>query len=247
MIDLHCHILPGVDDGSATDEESCMMARLAVDSGVTAIAATPHCNVPGQFRNYRSETLHQRFCHLRELLRQNEIPLKLYTGMEVYVTPEVPQLLQQGKLLPLGGSHYLLVEFGFDESRRFAEQMLEAIRKEGFTPVIAHPERYRFVQTERECLLRWIDEGYVLQINKGSLFGMFGRGAARISNWCLGEGCLHLIGSDAHSPFRRTTRLEDVWDYAADCDSTEIADFLLEGNPSRILEDQPVRPVLAEF
>ena len=247
MIDLHCHILPGVDDGSANDEESCMMARLAVDSGVTAIAATPHCNVPGQFLNYDSQALRQTFRRFNGLLREQEIPLKLYTGMEVYMTPEVPRLLRQKKLLTLGGSRYLLVEFGFDESRRFAETMLDAVRQEGVIPVVAHPERYRFVQRERMCLLRWADEGYVLQINKGSLFGMFGREAARVSNWCLGEGCLHLIGSDAHSPFRRTTRLADVWDYAADCDSPEIADFLLKKNPSAILSDQPVRPVLAAF
>lgn len=247
MMDLHCHILPGVDDGSATEAESCMMARLAADSGVTAIAATPHCNVPGQFRNYSSRELRQRFSRLEELLRQNHIPLKLYTGMEVYVTAEVPQLIRQNRLLTLGGSRYLLVEFGFDEPRRFAQQMLSAIQKEGLTPVVAHPERYRFVQAERECLLDWVDQGYVIQINKGSLFGMFGRGAARISNWCLGEGCVHLIGSDAHSPFRRTTRLGDVWEYAADFDSPEIADFLLRDNPARILEDQPVGPVLAEF
>lgn len=247
MIDLHCHILPGVDDGSATDEESCMMARLAVDSGVTAIAATPHCNVPGQFRNYDSQALRQKFSHLRGLLREQKIPLKLYTGMEVYVTPEVPELLRQKKLLPLGNSRYLLVEFGFDESRQFAGEMLEAIRREGLTPVVAHPERYWFVQRERTCLLRWVDEGCVLQVNKGSLFGMFGREAARVANWCLGEGCLHLIGSDAHSPFRRTTRLADVWDYAADFDSPEIADFLLEKNPAAILDDRPVRPVLAAF
>ena len=247
MIDLHCHILPGVDDGSATDEESCMMAQLAVESGVTAIAATPHCNVPGQFQNYCSEPLRQRFGRLNALLRAREIPLKLYAGMEVYLTPEVPGLLRQGKLLPLGGSRYLLVEFGFDESRRFAEQMLDAIRKEGVIPVVAHPERYRFVQRERECLLHWIGEGLVLQINKGSLFGMFGRSAAQVANWCLGEGCIHLIGSDAHSPFRRTTRLADAWDYAADFDSPEIADFLLEKNPAAILDDRPVRPVLAAF
>ena len=76
---------------------------------------------------------------------------------------------------------------------------------------------------------------------------MFGRRAAEIAHWCLGEGCVHLLGSDAHSPFRRTTRLRDAWEYAADFDSPEIADFLPRDNPRRILEDQPSRPVLAEF
>lgn len=247
MIDLHCHILPGADDGAASEEESCLMAQLAAESGVTAIAATPHCNVPGHFRNYVSRELKDRFLALEKLLRRENSSVRLYTGMEVYVTPEVPRLLRQRKLLTLGGSRYLLVEFGFDESRSFADRMLELIRKEGVTPVVAHPERYYFVQEDPRVLLKWAEEGYVLQLNKGSVFGMFGRRAARTAHWCLGEGCVHLIGSDAHSPYRRTTRLADVREYVADFDSPEIADFLLQENPARILEDQDVRPVLAEF
>ena len=247
MIDLHCHILPGVDDGSASEEESGMMAALAADSGVTAIAATPHCNVPGQFGNYAGPELKAGFDALAALLRRENIPVRLYTGMEVFVTPEVPELIRRKKLLTLGGSRYLLVEFGFDEPITFAEEMLSAVRREGLVPVVAHPERYRFVQADRTCLLRWAREGCILQVTKGSLFGMFGRRAADVAHWCLGEGCIHLIGSDAHSPFRRTTRLREIWEYTADFDSPEIADFLLEENPGRILRDQPVRPVLAEF
>ena len=83
MIDLHCHILPGVDDGSSSEEESCRMARLAVESGVTAVCATPHCNVPGCFDNYRTEALEERFLRLARLLRERDIPLRLYAGMEV--------------------------------------------------------------------------------------------------------------------------------------------------------------------
>ncbi len=247
MVDLHCHILPGVDDGSASDEESCMMAQLAADSGVTVIAATPHCNVRGCFDNYDSDALRERFLHLARLLRQNQIPIGLRTGMEVYVTPEVPELIRRKQLLTLGGSHYLLVEFGFRESGRYADHMLKEIMELGLIPVVAHPERYEFVQEERERLLRWIEAGYVLQLNKGSLFGFFGRRVARTAHWCLGEGCVHLIGSDAHSPYRRTTRLGDVHEYVAEHISPEIADFLLEENPLSILNDEPIRPVLAQF
>ena len=89
--------------------------------------------------------------------------------------------------------------------------------------------------------------GCALQVNKGSLLGRFGRRAAQAARWCLGEGCVHLLGSDAHSPWRRTPRMEEAWTYTADFDSPEIADFLLRDNPRRILEDQPIRPVLAEF
>ena len=247
MIDLHCHILPGADDGAASEEESCLMAQLAAESGVTAIAATPHCNVPGHFRNYVSRELKDRFLTLEKLLRRENSAVRLYTGMEVYVTPEVPRLLRQRKLLTLGGSRYLLVEFGFDESLDFVERMLGELLEAGVVPVVAHPERYHFVQPQPACLLRWVELGCALQVNKGSLLGRFGRRSAHTARWCLGEGCVHLLASDAHSPWRRTPRLREAWEYAADFDSPEIADFLLRDNPRRILEDQPIRPVLAEF
>ena len=86
MIDLHCHILPGVDDGSADEEESCAMARLAVESGVTDIAATPHCNAPDPFYNYADSALHARFARLRQRLEREQIPLRIHEGMEVFTT-----------------------------------------------------------------------------------------------------------------------------------------------------------------
>lgn len=247
MIDLHCHILPEVDDGAASEEESCLMARMAAESGVTALAATPHCGVPGQFENFADERLMDSFTGLERLLEREGIPLRLYTGMEVFVTEQTPRHLREGRLLTLGGSRYLLVEFGFDEEPDFAERMLGELLEADVVPVVAHPERYHFVQPQPERLLRWAEMGCALQVNKGSLLGRFGRRAAQTARWCLGEGCVHLLSSDAHSPWRRTTRMEEAWAYAADFDSPEIADFLLRDNPRRILEDRPVRPVLAEF
>ena len=247
MIDLHCHILPGVDDGAASEEESCMMAQMAADNGVTAIVATPHCNIPGWEDNYMSNDLRDRFLGMARLLKEQKIPIRLYTGAEVFVTPEVPRLIREKKFLTLAGSRYLLVEFAFDESIVFAERMLDAIQREGLIPVVAHPERYYFVQEDPGCLHRWTRKGVVLQLNKGSLLGAFGRHARRVACWCLEEGCVHLIGSDAHSPYRRTPRLSDAWDFVSGYTIPEIADFLLKENPERILQDRPVGPVLAEF
>lgn len=247
MIDLHCHILPGVDDGSASLEESFLMARMAADSGVTAIAATPHCNIPGRVDNYLSPRLRDRFLALARLIREQDLPIRLYTGAEVFATPDLPQLIREKKLLTLGGSRYLLVEFAFGGSLSFAQQTLDAIRKEGLVPIVAHPERYVFVQEDPQCLLRWTSQGVCLQLNKGSLLGAFGRRVQRTARWCLAEGCVHLIGSDAHSPYRRTPRLSEAWDYAADCIAPEAADFLLQENPARILQDQPIQAVLDVF
>lgn len=247
MIDLHCHILPAADDGAASEEESCMMARLAVKSGVTAMAATPHCNIPGAWDNFVSPKLQERFLTMTALLDKHRIPLRLYTGMEVFAAPEVPSLIRRGKVLTLGDSRYLLVEFAFGETPAFTEKLLQAIQAEGLTPIVAHPERYYFIQDDPTRLLSWAEAGYGVQLNKGSLFGAFGRRAARAAYWCLDTGCVHLIGSDAHSPYQRTPRLSDVWDCVAQDTSPETADLLLTENPARILKDQPIRPVLSEF
>ena len=114
MIDLHCHILPGVDDGSPDAETSLSMARHAAESGVTAIAVTPHCNLPGFRRNYRGPDYRRRLNDLRELLTQENIPLRLYSGAEVFADPSnIRTLIEQHELITLGGSRYLLVEFDF--------------------------------------------------------------------------------------------------------------------------------------
>ena len=247
MIDLHCHMLPGVDDGAATEKEALLMAQVAVDSGVTDVALTPHCNVPGKFSNYYDQQLEGRFRRFEQLLHRENGSLTVHRGMEVFVTPELPRLLDNGSLLTLGGSRYLLVEFAFGEEAWFADDILCQIRQYDLIPVVAHPERYYFLQDEPRHLLRWADDGYILQLNKGSFFGMFGRHAAKTAHWCLDCGCLHLIGSDAHSPYRRTPRLNDVYDLVADAVSPETAQLLLHDNPAAILTGDAVYPAMALF
>lgn len=244
MIDLHCHILAGVDDGAASDAESCMMAQIAVDSGVRTIAATPHFDPAAGEEQALARRLREGFVRLERLLRRQQIPLELKPGMEVFSTPDTPRLLREGCLLTLGGSRYLLLEFSFDGSAAFAEHILEEVRRQGAVPVVAHPERYHFIQAQPERLYRWLELGYVLQLNKGSFFGRFGRRAARTAHWCLREGCLHLIASDAHSPYQRTTRLSDIHEYISETASQTAADLLLRHNPAHILADLPVQPAL---
>ena len=149
MIDLHCHILPGVDDGSPDAEISLSMARHAAESGVTAIAVTPHCNLPGFRRNYRGPDYRRQLNDLRELLTQENIPLRLYSGAEVFADPSnIRTLIEQHELITLGGSRYLLVEFDFGLPGSVLLRTLEAIAQRGLVPVVAHPERYDAVQRD---------------------------------------------------------------------------------------------------
>ena len=142
MIDIHAHILPGLDDGSDSPETSLMMAYAAVESGVTAIIATPHCNQRGLYENYASPELTGRLERLRGEIKAAGIPLEVYQGMEVFGTRDVPRLLREGKLLTLNGSRYLLIEFAFREDPLYMDRLVHAILEDGVIPIVAHPERY---------------------------------------------------------------------------------------------------------
>lgn len=240
MIDLHTHILPGLDDGSPDLETSVLMAAVAAESGVTHLVATPHSNQRGAFENYASPALQVRFDCLRTAVHEAGIPLELSLGMEIFGTGDVLQLLHDGRLLTLGGGRYLLIEFGFHEDPLRIERLLDALLADGYWPVVAHPERYYGLQRMPNYLFDWANRGIVLQVNKGSLFGRFGRGAQALAAAMLERGLVGCVASDAHGPDVRTPDLAGAWDYLAERCSEELARCLLEDNPGRILRSEPL-------
>lgn len=240
VIDLHTHILPGIDDGAQDFYDTLEMARMAVESGVTAMAATPHCNIPRAYQNYFDEEYKHLFQKTEAMLAKEGIPLKLYKGMEVFVTPDLPKLLREGKVIPLNGSSYLLVELDFGEDLDFVEYMLEQVRAMGFYPVIAHPERYEFVKRNPQCVYEWKQKGYYVQVNKGSFQGRFGRGARYVAHDLLRHNLISVIASDAHSPYRRTPYMREVYDELAWDYPEQDLKILFEENPLRILENRPL-------
>ena len=241
MIDIHSHILPGIDDGAPDMDTALAMAEMAVESGVTAIVATPHCNVPGRFENYWDFQLRRQYNEFQQALQAAEIPLTVFSGMEVFGTPDTPGLLGKGKLTTLGGSRYLLIEFPFVGYARQATELLREIGAMGYRPVVAHPERYRFTQENPEILNLWLDLGCLMQLNKGSLLGRFGRTAQALALSMLNRGFAGAVASDAHASTVRTTWMLDIWDFLCDETSEDTARLLLEENPRRILGDGDIR------
>ena len=114
MIDIHTHILPGIDDGARNMRDSLNMARLAVESGVHTIIATPHCNIPGFFNNYFDPFFHRLLMKLRQRLSEERIPLRVFSGMEVFTTGDVIDKMEDGRIISLNHSRYYLMEFPFD-------------------------------------------------------------------------------------------------------------------------------------
>lgn len=241
MIDIHCHLLPGIDDGAEDLDTALMMARMAADSGVETIITTPHCNLPGTERNnYISAELAGDFLRLQEAIRKEEIPLTILPGAEVMCTPQVPELVRQGVLPTLAGSDYLLMEFFFDEDLSYMDSILSSVSACGLHPVIAHPERYEAVQEMPQVIDRWFHAGVVIQLNKGSILGRLGRRAERTARWILERGLAHAVASDAHSAMERTPRMDELQRWLEDEIDPAYTGILLEENPSRICRNRPL-------
>ena len=239
MIDIHCHILPDIDDGASDLEESIEMARMAWLSGVTDIAATPHFR--GEMADAElCQTIAQRLEVLRAALRQEGIPLQLHAGAEILCLPETPELAARRLLPTLGGTNYILTEFYFDESFAYMDDLLSEIAACGYRIVVAHPERYGVIQRSPRLLERWARLGYVLQLNKGSVLGSFGHRAENAAHDILGLGLAHLFASDAHSSHARTPHMGALVHWAEECCDPDFTQILLTENPRRLLKGRPM-------
>lgn len=238
MIDIHAHILPGIDDGAGDLYDTLEMAQMAADSGVRAIVATPHCNIPGVYRNYFGDAYLEAFYAARDAIKKERIPIELYPGMEVFATYDLPELIEDGKIMTINQSHYLLMEFSFDEDPEFASALLGKIREMEIIPVVAHVERYEFVQEDPWLIYQWRKAGYGIQVNKGSFMGRFGRRAWRTAYELLEYQLISAVASDAHSPYRRTTYMRDAYEALLNDFSKEYLDILFRKNPEHICRDE---------
>lgn len=242
MVDIHCHILPEVDDGAWDLEAAVAMARIARDCGVKKIITTPHFK--GEPRSLEAIGLfqHQRRL-LQSRLKREKIEVELLPGAEVLCVPQTLELARTGRLPTLGTGRYVLTEFYFDAGAGFMDETLRAMQELGYLPVVAHPERYGAVQHDPELARSWFHRGIVLQVNKGSVLGAFGRRAEDTAVRMLYRGNVHIIASDAHSPEVRTTDLEPVRRWCVDHLGHEYTKILLEDNPGRVAAGKSMRKV----
>ncbi|MBQ4604532.1 MAG: hypothetical protein IJB16_08010, partial [Clostridia bacterium] len=145
MFDIHCHILPGIDDGSGNLSDSVEMAQLAAESGTSGIIATPHCNIPGVFDNYWNKEMHGKLESLRKVLKEKGVPIEIYSGQEVFLSRDFETHLEQKEFITLNNSQYMLTELDFRIDEQTALSRLGKLASYGYVPILAHPERYGFV------------------------------------------------------------------------------------------------------
>lgn len=240
MIDIHCHILPGVDDGSGNLNDSIEMAQMAAASGIQSVVATPHCNIPDVYQNQWGPNLQELLCRLQNEILARNIPITLFAGQEVFLASDFLKLMKEGKLISINHSRYFLVELNAYENATIALRKLQQIVAEGYVPIVAHPERYRFVQAQADMVYCMKELGCLIQINKGSLKGRFGHGAKKCAFDILRNHDADFVASDGHSQYSRTPYLEDAYEIICEHFSADYADFLLKDNPKKVLQNEKI-------
>jgi protein-tyrosine phosphatase len=201
VIDLHCHLLPGVDDGAPNLSVSLTMARAAVAQGVTVVACTPHI-LPGVYHNYGPD-IRTATKHLQDALDREGIPLQLTTGADVHMAPNFVAGLRSGEFLTLTDSRYVLVEPPHHVAPPKLEDFFFNLVTAGYVPILTHPERLSWVPSRYDTIKKLVQTGVWMQVTAGSFTGAFGRTALYWAERLLDEGCVHLIASDAHDAERR--------------------------------------------
>jgi protein-tyrosine phosphatase len=237
MIDLHCHMLPGIDDGARDLQVSLAMARIAVDDGIRTSACTPHI-YPGLYLN-TADGIRQHAADLREHLRSEGIALEIAEGADIQMVTELVEELRTGTFPTLAGSRYFLFEPPHHTvPARFSESLFDALSS-GYVPVITHPERLTWLSNEYyPWLVDAVDRGAWIQVTAGALTGRFGRRARYWGERLLDDGLVHLLATDAHDVVRRPPLLAEGREAAATWVGGEEAQRLVETRPQAILQDE---------
>ncbi len=238
MVDIHCHICYGSDDGAESLRVAVSMIELAARCGTKGIAVTPHSNVPGSYRNYMSDGIIDKLASLRRSVTERGINVQLFSGMEIYMTDNAVSLLEKGELITLNGTKYPLVEFDFGEREDSAVSKLNRLISAGYVPIVAHPERYGFVIEDEGAPIRLRSMGCLLQVNKGSIEGHFGEMPFVTVHRMLRHQLADIAASDAHSPYMRTPDMSRAHEIVSDSVSFEYAQLIFNDNPIRVLQDK---------
>jgi protein-tyrosine phosphatase len=236
MIDLHSHILPGIDDGAADLGVALEMAEAWVADGVSVLACTPHI-LPGLYHNTGPQ-IRRATQELQNALDQEGIPLRLVTGADNHVVPDFVAGLQSGRLLSLCDSRYVLVEPPHHTEPPRLEDFFFSLLVAGYVPILTHPERLTWVPSRYDSIQRLVQAGVWMQITSGSLTGAFGRTAQYWAERMLEEGCVHILATDAHDCERRPPKLSRGRDFAARRVGAEEAEHLVLTRPRGVIANE---------
>jgi protein-tyrosine phosphatase len=235
MIDIHCHILPGLDDGAKTLEESIAMVRIAAESGTTDIVATPHANPRYAFD---PGAIDEKLAELQEA--SNDV-VRLHVGCDFHLSAtNIEDALRNPTKYAINHRAYVLVEFSEFLIPPSSSEIFRRMQHAGMIPIITHPERNQLLQSEPGKVETWVENECLIQITAQSLLGRFGKRAKDAADHFMAIGLVHFVASDAHDIQDRTPALREAYRYVAGAYSPEQAERLFVTNPKGTLSGEPL-------
>ncbi|MFE4704825.1 tyrosine-protein phosphatase [Peribacillus simplex] len=236
MIDIHCHILPGVDDGSADMNESMYMARKAVEAGITHIFATPH-HLNEKYVNVKDDIINGAV-RLNESLQQNNIPITIHLGQEVRIHRDIFTSLEKEEILTLDDNcTYLLLELPSGRVPIYTQEVIYELLLKGITPIIVHPERNKELNENHKLLFELVQEGALTQLTSGSIIGSFGKSIQSFSKKIIEHNLAHFIATDAHNTGSRGFTLQQAYETITKAHGIDRT-FYFKENAEHLLKDQ---------
>lgn len=243
LVDLHCHLVPGVDDGAESVESALAALRSFRDSGVVWVVTTPHLDA-GHVWTTRHERIETAFGRIAEAAAAELPELRFELAYEIRI--DDPEVDLSDRSLGLSDGGAILVEFPQLALPAYSPRMLDIVRQQGWTPVLAHPERYSGIAVAYEWIRQWREMGVVMCMNVGSLLGEHGRDAQEVARRMLASGHADLIGSDHHARPHRSALLREGFDLLVErggAETEKAARLLFETNPGAVLAGEALRPV----
>ncbi len=238
MIDLHSHILPGLDDGARDWDQALASAYLAVEDGIEGIVCTPHW-IKNKCENTRAEII-GALERLKKELNNQSIPLAVYSGAELHVYEEMVSEIRKGELLTINDTgRYVLLELPVASVPPFLEDIFDKLAAEGIVPIIAHPERNLVFLRSPERLFKLIEAGAFSQVTASSLVGHFGEKVRLFSVFILEHGMAHILATDCHGPQMRSPNLSEARKIAEAIVGKEKARMMVSDNPQKVISGEP--------
>ena len=238
FVDIHCHLLPNIDDGAQGVNEALSMATLAVEESIETVVVTPH--QLGNYAHNSGQAIRDKTVEFRQLMAEHQVPLKILPGADVRIEDGVLDKLACGEVLTLGdhGKHVLLElphELYFS-----LEGLLRGLRSLGMVGILSHPERNQGLLSCRGPVERLVDAGCLMQVTAGSLTGVFGSASQKLAEWALRKGLVHFVSTDAHGACSRRPLLKECYHRVVELTDEETAQALFSKNPRRVSCGQAV-------
>jgi protein-tyrosine phosphatase len=236
MVDIHCHILPQVDDGPKSWETSLAMCRIAIADGIRHIVATPHAN---DRYDYDRERYIRLLAHLRDKLGGEALNFSL--GCDFHLSYEnIQDAFAHPERYVIDGTRYLLVEFSdYSIPPQTSEYFFQFMQLR-ITPILTHPERNPVLRSDLKRVLDWVEKGCLVQVTASALKGFWGESVRKAAQWLFEHQAVHVVASDGHDPERRRPELSAARDAIAAAYGSEVAEMMVEHNPAAIVAGRPV-------